>query len=182
MAKAFKKILSCPVCVLALALSASIIALAGALTAQFVLELEPCILCVYQRIPFVIVILLSLVGLVFKSTRKPMIVLCGLAFFANSGLAFYHHGVEQQWWISAFEACAVPESFLKPNAAESTEGFLAALLKTPSVPCAKIPWIDPLFGQSMAFWNIPYCIGAGLICVAHLLIKRSNYNGPADKQ
>ena len=168
---AFKTILSCPICVLALALSASLIALAGALTAQFVLGLEPCILCVYQRIPFVIVILLSLIGLAFKPTRKPVIVLCGLAFFANSGLAFYHHGVEQQWWISAFEACAVPESFLKPDAAASTEGFLAALLKTPSVPCAKIPWIDPLFGQSMAFWNIWFCFGMGVICSLNLALK-----------
>ena len=172
MTSAIKKILSCPVCVLALILLASIIALAGALTAQFVLDLEPCILCLYQRIPFVVIILLSLIGLAFKPARKPIIVLCGLAFFANSGMAFYHHGVEQHWWVSAFEACAVPDDFLKPAADTSTEGLLSALLKTPSVPCSQIPWIDPLFRQSMAFWNILFCAGMSLVCGLFFILRR----------
>lgn len=166
-----KTILSCPKCVLALSLLMSVIALSGAFTAQFALGLEPCILCLYQRIPFVIIILLSAIGLVFKSARIPLIALCTLAFFANSGLAFYHHGVEQQWWQSIFEACAVPDSFLNPDAATSTEGFLDALLKTPSVPCSKIPWVDPIFGQSMAFWNIWFCVGMGGILLTFFATK-----------
>jgi len=163
MIETIKKYLTCPKSVLALSLLMSVIALSGAFTAQFALGLEPCILCLYQRIPFVIVIVLAMIGLMFKPVRVPIISLCALAFFANAGLAFYHHGVEQQWWVSAFEACAVPDSFLNPDSA-GTESLLDQLLKTPSVPCNKIPWIDPVFEMSMAFWNIWFCAGMGMVC------------------
>lgn len=153
--------ITCRVSVLTAALLVSIFALIAAYTAQFAYELEPCILCLYQRLPFAIVIVIALIGLTIKSFRTGAIALCALAFIGNAGIAFYHVGVEQQWWASIFEACQVPDSFLNP---QTTESLLNQLLKTPSVPCSQIAWKDPVFGASMAVYNVLLCLGMFLLC------------------
>lgn len=167
-----KKILACPFTILAFALVMATAALISALTAQFAFDLQPCILCVYQRIPFVAVVIFALLGLTIKPLARSMILLCMVAFFINSGIAFYHHGVEQLWWASIFEGCRIPAD-LEAMARASTTSMLNQLLKTPSVPCNKIPWVDPVMGQSMAFWNIPFCFGMAIVCLAHIFMKHT---------
>lgn len=172
MIELIKRFTSCRVSILISVLSISAIALAGALTAQFAFELEPCILCLYQRIPFVLCIIAALIGLAFKPARSAAIGFCALAFMTNAGLAFYHVGVEQRWWVSAFEACAVPDSFLNPEA--QTESLLDQLLKTPSVPCTQIAWTDPVFGASMAVYNVLLCAGMAVFCLLHFMMRSAN--------
>lgn len=168
MTKSFNNFLSCHFAVLCAALAVSIIALTAAFTAQFAYDLDPCILCLYQRIPYAIIILIALAGLAVKKFRSAAIGLCALAFLGNAGLAFYHVGVEQQWWASMFEACTVPDSFLNPN---NTENLLEKLMQTPSVPCSQIAWQDPIFGASMAVYNMLLCAGMFLLCSLNI-IKR----------
>lgn len=153
--------LNCRASVLTAVLLVSITALAAAYTAQFAYGLEPCILCLYQRIPYALAILIAIGGLLIKRFGKGAIALCALAFLGNVGIAFYHVGVEQQWWASIFEACQVPDSFLNP---QTTESLLDQLLKTPAVPCSQIAWKDPVFGASMAVYNVLLCAGMFLLC------------------
>ena len=47
------------------------LALATAFMSQYVYELQPCVLCIYQRWPYGVVIALSVLGLAF-SRRKYM--------------------------------------------------------------------------------------------------------------
>ncbi len=83
-------------------LGASVGALAAAYTAQFGFGLEPCILCLYQRIPYAVAGLLGLLALLLPPGRYPVwaVAGCGAAFAAGAGIAFYHVGVEQHWWMS----------------------------------------------------------------------------------
>ena len=155
---------SCTVTVFTGLFSASAGALFAALYSQFALGLEPCVLCLYQRIPFFTVIGLSLVGLAVRNNPKAvkiLIGLCALAFLTNAGIATYHTGVEQKWWVSDVEGCAVPDFTADPSLIEK-------ILTTPAAQCDVIAWADPFFGLSMANYNVLFCLGLFLGCLVAL--------------
>lgn len=163
-------LLSCHVAVLSLIALVSAFSLAAAYIAEFGFGLEPCILCLYQRIPFAIALILAVAGLALF--RMPLvghvaIGLSGLAFLINSAIAFYHTGVEQLWWDSGVEGCLV-------DFGEGGENgdLLAAILKTPSVPCNVIPWEDPVLGLSMANYNVVLGLGMFALCSLSLFLIR----------
>ena len=155
-----KSTLTCPHAVLSLIAVVSIFSLLAALTAEVAFGLEPCILCIYQRIPFAIAALLSLLGLLWAPARKPAINLCSYAFLINSGIAFYHTGIEQKWWRSAVEGCAVPPL------GDTPQSLLENIMSAPNARCDEIPWADPILGLSMANYNILLCLGMFALCTA----------------
>ena len=115
---------------------------------QFGFGYEPCVLCVYQRIPYGVVIALGLLALFVKNPeiRRLIPLFAGLAFLIGSGIALYHVGVEQHWWESAAPCGA------SGAAVANTQDFLAALQKKPEKSCGDIDWT--LFGVSMATYNV----------------------------
>lgn len=142
-------------------------ALAVALSSEIFLALEPCILCIYQRWPFAIVIALGIIGITLckrnkekaKSIGAVFIGLSGLTMLINSGIAFYHTGVEQKWWVSKVEGCAIPD-FSKG----ASQNWIENIMATPSANCADIPWQDPIIGLSMANYNVALCFGLFVVC------------------
>ncbi len=165
-----KKLLTCLVTMFGGIAGVSFFALAAALYSEAVLGLEPCILCIYQRWPFVIGIIFGIAGLVLRGKPKAVSALLsvlGLNFLVNSGIAFYHTGVEQKWWVSQVEGCAVP-SF-----GETPQSMLKNILSAPTGNCAEIPWQDPLLGLSMANYNVILCFGIAVACgLSVYLLKR----------
>lgn len=153
------KLLSCHVIILGGIVLVSLFSLAAALIAEVVFGLEPCILCVYQRGPFALAIVLGLIGLIYRKSARPMIMLSGLGFLANSAIAFYHSGVELKWWRSAVEGCAVP------NFGDNEQTMLENILSAPPARCDEIPWADPLLGLSMANYNVILCFGLFMACM-----------------
>lgn len=149
----------------ALALLASIGALASAYAAQYIFGLEPCILCLYQRIPFAIAILLSAVGLARPGWATPVMGLLGLVFAFEGGLAFYHVGVEQHWWV-AITGCT-GDAKLAASPAE----LLQSIKSAPRKPCDEVNWT--FLGNSMATWNVLFSIAlAGASFFAWRQLKR----------
>lgn len=142
-----------------------IFSLAAAMSSEVFLGLEPCVLCIYQRWPFAIGVALGTIGfLMRKKIRAVQAILSVMAlnFFVNSGIALYHTGVEQKWWASKVEGCAVP-LFDAPDT--SRQSLLENLMSTPIADCSKIPWQDPIFGLSMANYNVILCFGIAVICL-----------------
>lgn len=138
--------------------------LAMALMAQYVFGLEPCILCVIQRYPYGIVIALGLLGFAFsfkcKKAVSVLMGLIGITFLVNSVIAFYHTGVEQKWWPSHLEGCAVPDMV------GNMDEILADIQsRTEAVRCDVIPWADPILNLSMANYNVIFCAGLGLVAI-----------------
>lgn len=149
----------------------SIAALAAALISQYVFGLLPCDLCIYQRIPYAVVILLCLFGImatkVMGTTYGALnIALCGIALLINSGIAVYHVGVEESWWTSG---CAVGDL-----ASMTVDDFATAIKSAPAVSCSAKPWT--LFGVSMAGYNVLLCGGLGIYAlIAGITVtRRSN--------
>lgn len=163
---------SCPVAIFTGMIAISVLSLGGAIASELFLGLEPCKLCIYQRWPFVIAIVIGIFGLIARKDKRAAIgftVLGGLTFLANSVIAFYHTGVEQKWWVSAVEGCAVP------NFDTGDQSWLENLMSAPSKPCDVIPWQDPLIGLSMANYNTLLCFGLFAACmIAAYRLKKSS--------
>ena len=166
-----RKLLECPVTMFGGIAGVSVFSLAAALYSEVALGLEPCILCIYQRIPFVIGAILGITGLFLRGKPKAVNALLGLLgfnFLVNSGIATYHTGVEQKWWMSAVEGCAV--SF--DNVTE-TQTLLENILSAPTANCAEIPWQDPIIGLSMANYNVLLCFGIFAACALSIFVRNS---------
>ena len=148
----------------------SILALGSALTAQFAFGLQPCDLCLFQRAPYVITIILGVTGLFLAVKKKRpkaaalTVLFSAIAFACGAGIAFYHHGVEQHWWISFLQGCKV--SF-------NSGDLLAQVEAAKAVRCDVIPWADPVFNMSMAAWHAIMSAGLAIGCfVSSVLIAR----------
>ena len=178
MIKFVRTMLSCPIAVFGWIAAISIFALAAALFSEVALGLEPCILCIYQRIPFVIGAVLAIAGLAVR--KKPAIVdsilgVLAVNFMTNTGIAAYHTGVEQKWWASEVEGCNADFGSLgAENAAPSTQSILENILSAPSGNCAEIPWQDPILGLSMANYNVALCFGIFAACLLSILIRNTH--------
>jgi disulfide bond formation protein DsbB len=147
----------------------SIAALAAAFTAQYGFGLRPCELCLLQRVPFAVAIVLSALALGLRLDGRGVrvvLALCFIAFAADAGLALYHVGVEQHWW-------AGPTSCTGGAGGARTIEDLAAMLSKPiDIPqCDKVAW--SLFGISMAGYNVL----AGLVLAAFSLASARRLAG-----
>ena len=74
--------------------SLSFFSLIAALYVEYILGFKPCILCVYQRIPYAIAILISLSAFLIGYRNKLLIIL-GLTFLAGILLSGYHVSIEK---------------------------------------------------------------------------------------
>lgn len=137
----------------------SILALVGALTAQYGFNLRPCELCLIQRVPFALTIILGLLAYFWTAKRIPLIVLSGVAYLVNSGVALFHSGVERKWW-AGLTGCTTPDM------SGSIEDLMKRIQETAVVRCDEIPW--SFLGLSMANYNVVFCLGLAIACIAYV--------------
>ncbi len=132
-------------------------ALGTAFLAQHAGGLEPCPLCLWQRVPYLVVAGLGGLGLdprLAPADRWTVAVAAGAVFLAGAVIAGYHVGVEQHWWENT--ACAVG------GGASSVEALKQQLAAAPR-PCDEPAWT--LFGVSMAGYNLLASLGLGALWV-----------------
>jgi disulfide bond formation protein DsbB len=125
-------------------------ALIAAFAAEHLFGLEPCILCLYQRVPYALVAVLAVAALLLPGGSRAsrwLIGACAMMFAAGALLAFYHVGVENHWWasIAGCEGQAVTELRLE----DLSEQALAA---DPLKPCDRVDW--RFLGLSLAGFNV----------------------------
>jgi disulfide bond formation protein DsbB len=126
--------------------------LAGAWFFEIVLELEPCPLCLDQRIPYYIAVPLGLLlGLAalrtsMKRLAQMGILLLGAVMLVGAGYGFYHSGVEWGFWEG-------PASCSGGNPAAPVGNILSSLKATARVvPCTEAAW--RFLGLSLAGYNV----------------------------
>ena len=73
----------------------SIIALSSAFFIEYVLGHQPCNLCILERIPYLIAIIIIVLNYKFIHLEKYFILLLILVFLAATILSLYHLGIEQ---------------------------------------------------------------------------------------
>ncbi|MCC3304138.1 disulfide bond formation protein B [Sneathiella sp. HT1-7] len=130
------------------ALLGSVGALGAAFIAQYVFDLWPCVLCLYQRWPYAAVIVISLAGIALHKRigAGPFLLLCALGFAVTAAVAGYHVGVEQGWWEGTAECVGDTAK------ASNLQELKAKIMSTPIVRCDEVAW--SLFGISMAGYNV----------------------------
>jgi disulfide bond formation protein DsbB len=143
---------------------ASFIVVGSAISSEIFGGLAPCVLCLYQRIPYAITIALGLIGFAAPRFLVPVLLLSALAFLVGGGIAFYHVGVEQAWWQGT-EACVGTQS-----KTASIDELRAQIMATPVIRCNDIQW--SLFGISMAGYNVLTSLGLAGYCL--LALRKHN--------
>jgi disulfide bond formation protein DsbB len=124
-------------------------ALATAFTGQFAFGLDPCILCLYQRVPYLFVAVVSAIGIALplaEHQRRWLLGLSGLMFATGAALGVYHVGIEQHWWSSSIPGCVGA-----PVSQMSLDDLRAGIL-VPLRSCDQVDW--RLLGLSLAAWNV----------------------------
>src|SRR5262245_47063543 len=91
----------------AFVLVASVVVLGGALLSQHLGGLAPCELCLLQRWPWGVAIVISFVAtMVGNRPAFPWVtLLLALVFGVSGAFAFYHVGVEHRWFAGP-SACS----------------------------------------------------------------------------
>ena len=108
------------------------LAIISALIIQYWLDHEPCKLCLYQRIPYFLAILLIIKIFFFKKYEKITLLILSLIFIGSTALAFYHFGIEQGFFNESL-ACTTPDLSKILSKEQPLE-----LLKQNSVSCKDV--------------------------------------------
>ena len=153
-----------------LAVSAAV--LGAALLSQYWGGLAPCELCLLQRWPWAVAIVISLVAvLVGDRPGLPWVALIlGLVFAAGVVFAFYHVGVEQHWF-------AGPVACTASTGAMTLEEMKRQIIGTAPVLCDRPAWT--LFGVSMAGFNLLASLIMAAICFLVFARARRPATAPA---
>jgi disulfide bond formation protein DsbB len=117
--------------------------LLGAFAFQIFGGMPPCHLCIWQRWPHGLAFGVGL--LAFFVPNRWLHLLGAALVLGGSGIALYHTGVEQHWWLGPTTCTSQSISGL------SSEALMSQILNAPLVRCDEIPW--SMFGLSMASWN-----------------------------
>lgn len=139
-----------PRMLLALLLYGSALLLGGAYAFQYIGGLEPCQLCLYQRIPHGLVIAITLVALALKPRGVVLLAILlalGLILDISALLAGFHVGVEQKWW-EGLPGCTSTAISTNMSIDQLKDAILG---REKVVPCDEVVW--SLFGISMAGYN-----------------------------
>jgi disulfide bond formation protein DsbB len=73
----------------------SLFALISAYFIEYVLNHQPCNLCLMERIPYVGALIIIMLNYKFNHLEKYFIILLAVVFFASTLLSLYHIGIEQ---------------------------------------------------------------------------------------
>ena len=73
----------------------SLLALISAYFIEYVLGHQPCNLCIIERFPYVIAIIIITLNTFFNNYQKITFILLSLIFFSATLISFYHFGIEK---------------------------------------------------------------------------------------
>lgn len=146
-------------------LGSAAVILGAAFLSQYGFGYAPCELCWYQRYPYMLVIAIAAIAFVtrnrqdiaLKRAARGFLILIILLLFLGAAIAFFHVGVEQQWW-EGLSSCTA--SF---GAGATNDDILETILNANSVRCDEVQW--SLFGISMAGYNFLIALGLAIFGV-----------------
>ena len=79
-----------------------LLSIISTLIIEHVLDHQPCNLCLYERIPYILSALLIAKIFFFKKYEKITLFILFLVFMTRALLAFYHFGIEQGFFDESF--------------------------------------------------------------------------------
>ena len=124
----------------------SLILILSALFIEHVLGHQPCNLCLMQRIPYGLSIILIFLNYFLKKDQKFVVMLLALIFSFSFFISFYHFGIEQGF----FEESAV--CGLNNTTEIISKEEILKQLQTKTVNCKDVTF--RIFGFSLTTFNM----------------------------
>ena len=123
-----------------------IFSLIAAYFIQYVLGHQPCNLCLIERIPYILVVLIIILCFFSKRFEKISLFIISLIFFFATLISFYHFGIEQGF-IKESLVCSLEVE----NSVLTKESILNQL-KIKNISCKDVTF--KILGLSLATINI----------------------------
>jgi len=133
---------------------------------QYILGHAPCNLCLIERIPYLLAIIIIPVGLFNKKFEKIVFLFLGLIFLAGTILSFYHFGIEQGFFSESLVCNASLE-----NANLSKDDLLKELQKN-QISCKDVSF--KIVGLSLATINTIISLLLSVITIKLFLNHEKN--------
>jgi len=129
----------------------------SALIIQYWLGYEPCRLCLYERIPYFLSILLIIKIIFIEKYKKITLLILFLVFMCSTVLAFYHFGIEQGFFS---ESLACTSGDLSKTLSKEE---LLQQLKLNSISCKDVSF--RILGLSLAAINTIFSLVLSVIFI-----------------
>ena len=124
----------------------SFIALISAFFIEYILGHQPCNLCLIERIPYILSIMIIMAIFLIKKNQKFLILLLIFTFIFSLIISFYHFGIEQGFFQES-TVCGV-----KSLTESVTKEDLLKQLSEKTISCKDVTF--RIFGLSLTSINI----------------------------
>lgn len=131
----------------------SVLSLTFAFFVEYVLKIPPCTLCIYQRIPYVALIIIGLYGIYSDRFPQIIFVLIIAAILSSIAISGYHSAVERG--LFAGSSICNPDVIMPDDL--SIEQIKEMLYNREVATCTKAPF--RIIFLSMTEWNCLFNIG-----------------------
>jgi disulfide bond formation protein DsbB len=141
-------------------LGLGLLALGTAFATQTYLSMAPCALCLWERWPYRVLILLGVVAFCVPSgVRRMLLWAAAITLLGGAGIGFLHVGVERHWWPSPLPECNA-SNLLVGNIGS----LIASLPAAPAKPCDAPNFLIP--GLPVSFATMDFLLAA--VCAVAL--------------
>ena len=130
---------------LSLILIFSVFSILFAFYVEYVLEHKPCNLCLLQRLPYILSIILIILVTIFKNLERLLFLFLSFIFLLGSLLALYHVGIERS---------LISESYICGNGIDTSSTDKTEILnqlENKIISCKDVTFT--IFGLSLATIN-----------------------------
>ena len=141
----------------------SFIALISAFFIEYILGHQPCNLCLIERIPYILSIMIIIAIFLIKKNQKFLVMLLILTFIFSFAVSIYHFGIEQGFFQES-SVCGV-----KSLSESITKEDLLKQFSEKTISCRDVTF--RIFGLSLTSINI----AISLLFIITLLKIFNNY-------
>ena len=142
----------------------SITSIISALYIEYILNYEPCRLCIYQRLPYLAAIFVSLIGFFYLRNDKVLIIII-IIFTISVIISGYHFGIENSL-IKEISSCTN-----KSLDVSNKSKLLETLNKSMPIDCKDTTF--KIFGVSLAAINTIFSILIVIFSIRTLVYEKN---------
>ena len=124
----------------------SFIALISAFFIEYILGHQPCNLCLIERIPYMLSIMIIMAIFLIKKNQRFLVILLILTFIFSFAISFYHYGIEESFFQES-SFCGVKSLTESINKED-----LLKQLSEKTISCKDVTF--KIFGLSLTSINI----------------------------
>jgi disulfide bond formation protein DsbB len=143
----------------------SFLILISALTIQYIFGYQPCNLCIIERIPYGLAIIILTLNYIFKKDQIFYTILLLLVFSFSIIISIYHFGIEQGF-VEESAVCA------SKNIDLMTKEQVLNSLKELNISCKDVAF--RIFGLSLTTYNIFVSILMFVISIKIFLLNNND--------